>query len=114
MENETDEEKMGEELDEETVGEETEDEVDDGGDADRADDERNEKEHDEMDEEGSDGKDRDEADECVVRKTSAVYLHLLSRPDCLSMYMYDLFYFILFILFISAPRGMSRQPICNR
>ena len=78
MENETDEEKMGEELDEETVGEETEAEVDDGGDDDRADDERNE--------EGSDGKDGDEADECFVRKNSAVYLHLLSLPDCLSMY----------------------------
>ena len=38
-----------------------------------------------MDEE-SDGKEQDEADECVDRKTSAVYLHLLSRPDCLSVY----------------------------
>ena len=83
-ENETDEEKIEEELDKETVGEETTNEVDDGGDDDRADDERNE--DDEMDEEGSDGKERDEADECVVRKKEAVYLHLLSRPDCLSMY----------------------------
>ena len=85
-ENETDEEKIEEELDKETVGEETTDEVDDGGDDDRADDERNEDEDHERDEEGSDGKERDEADECVVRRKSAVYLHLLSRPDCLSMY----------------------------
>ena len=43
-------------------------------------------EMDEMDEEESGGKERDEADECVDRKTSAVYLHLLSRPDCLGVY----------------------------
>ena len=70
----------------ETVGEETEDEADDGSDDDREDDERNEEEDDEMDEEESGGKERDEADECVDRKKSAVYLHLLSRPDCLSVY----------------------------
>ena len=77
---------MEEELDDETVGEKTEDEADDGGDDDREDDERNEKEDDEMDEEESGGKERDEADECVDRKKSAVYLHLLSRPDCLGVY----------------------------
>ena len=57
-----------------------------GSDDDREDDERNEEEDDEMDEEESGGKERDEADECVDRKKSAVYLHLLSRADCLSVY----------------------------
>ena len=85
-EDETDDQRMEEELDDETVGEETEDEADDGGDDDREDDERNEEEDDEMDEEESGGKERDEADECVDRKKSAVYLHLLSRPDCLGVY----------------------------
>ena len=85
-EDEMDDQRMEEELDDETVGEETEDEADDGGDDDREDDERNEEEDDEMDEEESGGKERDEADECVGRKKSAVYLHLLSRPDCLGVY----------------------------
>ena len=47
---------------------------------------RNEEGDNEMDEEESGGKERDEADECVDRKKSAVYLHLLSRPDCLGVY----------------------------
>ena len=85
-EDEMDDQRMEEELDDETVGEETEDEADDGGDDDREDDERNEEEDDEMDEEESGGKERDEADECVDRKKSAVYLHFLSRPDCLGVY----------------------------
>ena len=85
-EDETGDQRMEEQLDDETVGEETEDEADDGSDNDREDDERNEEEDDEMDEEKSGGKERDEADECVDRKKSAVYLHLLSRPDCLSVY----------------------------
>ena len=73
-------------LDDETVGKETEDEADDGSDDDREDDERNEEEDDKMDEEESGGKERDEADECVDRKKSAVYLHLLSRHDGLIVY----------------------------
>ena len=85
-EDETGDQRMEEQLDDETVGEETEDEADDGSDDDREDDERNEEEDDEMDEEESGGKERDEADESVARKKSAVYLHLLSRPDCLSVY----------------------------
>ena len=85
-EDETSDQRIEEQLDDETVGEETEDEADDGSDYDREDDERNEEEDDEMYEEESGGKERDEADECVDRKKSAVYLHLLSRPDCLSVY----------------------------
>ena len=81
-----DDQRIEEQLDDETVGEETEDEADDGSDDDREDDERNEEEDDGMDEEESGGKERDEADECVDRKKSAVYLHVLSRPDCLSVY----------------------------
>ena len=66
---------MEEELDDETVGEETEDEADDGSDDDREDDERNEEEDDEMDEEESGGKERDETDECVDRKKSALSIY---------------------------------------
>ena len=41
---------------------------------------------DKMDEEESGGREGDGADEGEIRKKSAVYLHLLSRPDCLSVY----------------------------
>ena len=83
---ETDDQRMEEELDDETVGEETEDETDDGSDDNCEDDEPNEGEDNEKDEEESGGKVRDEADECDDHNTSAVYLHLLSRPDCLGVY----------------------------
>ena len=83
---ETEDEKMKEELDNETVGEETENKAHDGGDDDREDDERNEEEDDEMVESASAGKERDDADECVDRKKSAFYLHLLYRPDYPGVY----------------------------
>ena len=41
---------------------------------------------DKTDEEESGGREGDGADEGEIRKKSAVYLHLLSRPDCLSVY----------------------------
>eukprot|EP00117_Sycon_ciliatum_P024824 scpid89718/ scgid20739/ len=58
---------MEEELDDETVGEETEDEADDGSDDDREDDERNEEEDDETDEEESGGR----AGRSETRRTNA-------------------------------------------
>ena len=65
----------GEDTDDDEVGD---DEADDdetaGGDGDKT------------AEEESGGRECDGADEGEIRKKSAVYLHLLSRPDCLSVY----------------------------
>ena len=71
----------GEDTDDDEAGDDEaadEDEADDGetagGDGDKT------------DEEESGGREGDGADEGEIRKKSAVYLHLLSRPDCLSVY----------------------------
>ncbi|XP_065180439.1 transcription termination factor 4, mitochondrial-like [Sycon ciliatum] len=56
---------------------------DDGGDED--DDDEDETEDEDRAEE-VEGKERDETEESDVSKKSAVFCHLLSRPDCLSVY----------------------------
>ena len=71
----------GEDTDDDEAGD---DEAADNDEAD--DDETAGGDGDKTDEEESGGREGDGADEGEIRRKSAVYLHLLSRPDCLSVY----------------------------
>ena len=78
--------------DEADDGEDTDD--DEAGDDEAADDDEADDDEtaggdgDKTDEEESGGREGDGADEGEIREKSAVYLHLLSRPDCLSFQLF--------------------------
>ena len=75
-----------EDTDDDEAGDDEATDDDEADDDEADDDETAGGDGDKTDEEESGGREGDGADEGEIRKKSAVYLHLLSRPDCLGVY----------------------------